>query len=193
MFDKDYWDKKYLNDKPVWDVGYAVPAFTEYFAQVKNKESKILVPGAGNAYEVEYLFRQGFNNVFLLDFAPRPIQNFLERMPDFPKKQIIMEDFFEHRGEFDLIVEHTFLTSFTKEAWTNYAKKMHELLKPKGKFIGLLFNHEFDFDGPPYGGTPKEYQNLFSPYFDFKVFETAYNSIKPRKGREIFLNLVKKH
>lgn len=191
MFNKDYWDKRYIEGKAGWDVGYAVPSLTEYFDQIKNKKSTILIPGAGNAYEVEYLFRKGFKNVFLLDFAPRPVQNFIRRMPDFPKNQIILEDFFEYQGQYDFIVEHTFLTSFTKEVRTKYAQKVHELIKPGGRFIGLLFNHEFDFDGPPYGGTPEEYKDLFLPYFEFDVFEIAYNSIKPRRGRELFLNLKK--
>lgn len=58
--------------------------------------------------------------------------------------------------------------------------------------MGLVFNHVFNFEGPPYGGTAEEYQQLFFPYYHFKVFETAHNSIKPRKDRELFFVLVKK-
>ena len=68
---------------------------------------------------------------------------------------------------------------------------MHALLNPGGHLVGLLFNYEFNSDEPPYGGTEEEYRNIFNPYFYFKYFSTAYNSIKPRAGREIFLNLVK--
>jgi hypothetical protein len=69
---------------------------------------------------------------------------------------------------------------------------MHKLLAENGKLVGLLFNHKFPHDHPPYGGTPEEYVKLFRPYFDFKTFDIAYNSIKPRKDRELFINLVKK-
>ena len=46
-------------------------------------------------------------------------------------------------------------------------KKMNELLNSKGKLVGLLFAHEFDFKGPPFGGNKEQYQLLFKNYFDF--------------------------
>lgn len=190
--DKKYWDSTYTNNKTGWDVGYAVTPLKEYFDQLKNKSIRILVPGAGNAYEVEYLHKKGFKNVYLMDFAPTPIQNFLQRNPTFPKNHILEEDFFKHKNQYDLIVEHTFLTSFNKDIRANYVAKMSELLAENGKLIGLLFNHEFPQNYPPYGGTPDEYLKMFSPHFKINIFEIAYNSIKPRKNRELFIKLSKK-
>ena len=192
MLDKNYWDKTYENKQPGWDVGYAATPLQTYFDQLTDKSLRILVPGAGNAYEVEYLFRAGFKNIFLLDFAPTPISNFLKRNPDFPTDHIIQENFFDHHGQYNLIIEHTFLTSFPKNIREKYAVKMHELLTTKGKFVGIIFNHEFGKEFPPYGGTPEEYESLFKPYFNFKVFEVCYNSIKPRQNREHFFILTKK-
>lgn len=190
--DKKYWDSTYTNNKTGWDVGYAVTPLKEYFDQLKDKSIRILVPGAGNAYEVEYLHKKGFKNVYLMDFAPTPIQNFLQRNPTFPKNHILEEDFFKHKNQYDLIVEHTFLTSFNKDIRANYVAKMSELLAENGKLIGLLFNHEFPQNYPPYGGTPDEYLKMFSPHFKINIFEIAYNSIKPRKNRELFIKLSKK-
>ncbi len=192
MLDKKYWDKTYDKKQPGWDVGYAATPLVEYFNQLNNKELRILIPGAGNAYEVEYLFRAGFKNVFLLDFAPTPVDNFLQRIPEFPKENIIKEDFFEHQGQYNLIIEHTFLTSFPKNIREKYAAKMHELLSAGGKLSGIVFNHDFPGDIPPYGGTIDEYKNFFTPYFEFKTIEGCYNSIRPRQGRELFFILIKK-
>ena len=47
-------------------------------------------------------------------------------------------------------------------------------------------------DRPPFGGTSKEYKDYFLPYFKFKAFSPSYNSIKSRRGKELFINLVKK-
>jgi thiopurine S-methyltransferase len=69
---------------------------------------------------------------------------------------------------------------------------MYQLLKSGGKLIGLLFNHEFRFEGPPFGGTQDEYKVLFEPFFKIKKMEIAHNSIKPRAGRELFIILQKK-
>ena len=40
--------------------------------------------------------------------------------------------------------------------------------------------------------SKSEYKKYFEPYFNIKVFETAYNSINSRKGRELFMILIKK-
>jgi len=192
MYKAEYWDKAYNSGKIGWDAKGVSTPIKEYFDQVEDKNMRILIPGAGNAYEVEYLFRSGFTNVFLLDFAIVPIENFKKRVADFPEGHILHEDFFKLNTSFDIIVELAFLTSFHYDFWEEYARKMHELLSPKGKLIGVLFNHSFGNDFPPFAATVSEYSKLFSPYFDFTELPVAYNSIKPSKGREVFLKLVAK-
>jgi len=190
--DSKYWERQYQNEKVGWDIGYISTPLKAYFDQLQNKELKILVPGAGNAYEVEYLYMKGFRQVYLLDFARLPVHNFQERLPDFPYKNLIVQDFWEHKEQYDLIVEQTFFSSLPRRLRNAYALKMHELLNRNGKLAGLLFNHEFGFDKPPLGGSEEEYIRLFKPFFRFIHFKTAYNSIKPRTGREIFILLEKK-
>lgn len=190
--DSEYWNKQYRQEKAGWDIGYVSPPLREYFEQLQRKDLKILVPGAGNGYEVEYLHNTGFLNVYLLDFSSEVTSSFLKRNPDFPATHIFREDFFQHEGKYDLIIEQTFFTSIPRTRRSEYARKMNRLLISGGKLCGLLFNHEFGNSHPPFGGTEEEYRQLFMPYFDFIYFETAYNSIKPRKDREIFLCLRKK-
>jgi thiopurine S-methyltransferase len=186
----EYWDNFYERNSLGWDIGYVSTPLKEYFDQLINKKIKILIPGAGNGWEAEYLFKNGFNNTFMLDFSPKAIERFIKRCPSFPTENIIETDFFLHNGKYDLIVEQTFFSSLPRSLRDDYAAKIFDLLFKGGKFTGLLFNHEFPFDEPPFGGTPQEYKKLFSR-FRFKVFETAYNSIKPRRGREIFFILEK--
>ena len=69
---------------------------------------------------------------------------------------------------------------------------MLSLLLPKGKLIGLFFQFLLTEVGPPFGGSKDEYLKLFSAYFDIKTLETAYNSIKPREGNELFFIFTKK-
>ncbi|MEA3446119.1 MAG: SAM-dependent methyltransferase [Bacteroidota bacterium] len=191
--DRDYWDKKYHRGKsPGWDIGYASPPIMEYCNQLETREIDILIPGAGNAWEAEELYRKGFANVFILEFAQTAINNFLARMHGFPQALIIKEDFFSISGQYDLILEQTFFTSLLKEQRPDYVLQMHNLLKPHGKLAGLVFTHDFDGEYPPFGATREEYQTLFSPLFYFKTFEIAHNSITPRKGREYFMILEKK-
>ncbi len=189
---KQYWNNLYEQGKMGWDMGYVSPPLKDYFDQITDKTIKILIPGAGSSWEVEYLHNMGFTNVFLLDFAEKAVVNFKDRCPSFPENRIIYQDFFEHSEKYDLIVEQTFFSSFHPEHRLRFANKISDLLENKGKYMGLLFNHEFDFEGPPFGGTPEEYFKLFANKFETLKFETAYNSIRPRQGRELFILLRKK-
>jgi thiopurine S-methyltransferase len=191
-FDATYWDQHYHPDnKPGWDIGYASPALMAYCDQLTDQKISILIPGAGHAWEAEYLYEQGFGNVFVVEFAERAILNFRNRFPEFPASQIIKEDFFALTGKYDLILEQTFFTSLPHARREKYVRQMYNLLMPGGKLVGLLFNHDFDGDHPPFGATREEYMKLFSPYFKIRTFETATNSIKPRREREFFMILEK--
>jgi len=191
FFEKDYWNKLFKSNKLSWDIGYASPAIVEYFEQITDKNAKILVAGAGKGYETEWLWNNNFKNTYYLDFAIEAIKSFKQRMPQFPDSNIIIEDFFEHNGQYDFIVEQTFFTSFHPKQRKNFVDKIHELLSSQGKYVGLFFTNDFGLSYPPFAATKKEYYELFAKKFEFKIFEIAYNSIKPRKGREFFFVMKK--
>jgi methyl halide transferase len=188
----EYWNKRYSEQDISWDIGYPSTPIKEYFDQLADKDLEILIPGCGNAYEAEYLYEKGFKNISLIDISPVAINNFHKRVPGFPKDQLLCENFFDQTRTYDLIVEQTFFCAIDPALRPAYAKKMHELLKPGGKLIGLLFDCKFESKPPPFGGSKDEYVRYFEPYFLFKTFEKAYNSIPPRAGRELFIDLIKK-
>lgn len=187
-----YWEKRYQTNDFGWDTGAITTPLREYIEQLDNKNLKILIPGAGNAYEAEFLFNHNFYNTFVLDFATIPLQNLKARLPLFPESHLIQQDFFEHKNQYDLIIEQTFFCALHPSLRQAYAKHMHELLKPKGKLVGVLFDDELNIDTPPFEGSQEEYEELFKPYFNFRTFEACSNSIKPRAGRELFMILEKK-
>ena len=200
--EENYWSNRYQNEMTGWDIGYPSTPFKTYIDQLKNKDQprrtglKILIPGAGNAYEAAYLFENGFKNTHILDISKIPLTAFAEKHPDFPKEQLLHGNFFEHEGQYDLILEQTFFCSFlpTQENRIAYAKKMSELLKPNGKLVGLWFDIPLtgDMVKRPFGGTKKEYLTYFSPHFEVVVFERCYNSIEARAGKELFGIFTKK-
>lgn len=182
-----FWNNKYETNDFGWDLGVVSPPLKAYFEQLSDKNISILIPGAGNSYEAEFLFGLGFKNVFVLDFAESPLLNIKKRIPDFPDKQLIQHDFFEHHGQYDLIIEQTFFCAINPNLRSQYIEQMNKLLKPKGKLVGLLFNDVLNTDKPPFGGNKEEYVTLFSKRFDVKMMGIAYNSVKPRAGRELFV------
>jgi len=190
--DKLYWEAKYEQKKTGWDIGYISTPIKEYIDQLKDKTLKILIPGGGNSYEAEYLLNSGFKNVNVLDIAVQPLKNLQKRIPNFPKNQLIQQDFFEHSKTYDLIIEQTFFCALDLVLREKYANKMFDLLNPKGKLIGVLFDFELTNEGPPFGGSLIEYIQLFYAKFEIKILEKCYNSIKPRKGKELFFIFEKK-
>ncbi|SNR35942.1 class I SAM-dependent methyltransferase [Lutibacter flavus] len=191
-FDKAYWEHKYENNKTGWDIGYVSTPIKEYIDQLKNKDLKILIPGGGNSHEAEYLLNKGFKNVYVLDIAEQPLKNIESRLSQFPKNQLINQDFFEHTKTYDLIIEQTFFCALSPSLRENYVYKMYDLLNKKGKLVGLLFDFELTEEGPPFGGGLVEYIQLFYAKFEIKIVEKCYNSIKPREGRELFFIFEKK-
>jgi len=187
-----YWDQLYDQNLLGWDVGNISTPLKTYFDQLSDKSLRILVPGAGNGWEVEYLYRNGFTNTFMLDFSKSATNRFKQRFPAFPTHHIFTEDFFEHQQTYDLLIEQTFFSSLPISFRKAYANQVFQLLTDGGKLTGLLFNHEFPQNGPPFGGSAREYRDLFSSQFKLDTFETAHNSIKPRRGREIFIIARKK-
>ncbi|WP_458626167.1 methyltransferase domain-containing protein [Winogradskyella sp. PC D3.3] len=192
QIDKTYWEQRYASNKTGWNTGYVSTPLKTYFDQLKDKSVNILIPGAGNSYEAEYLWLHGFKNVYVLDYAQQPLHNFKERVPDFPESQLLNLDFFELDNKFDLIFENTFFCALHPNLRSNYANQMLHLLQPNGKLVGLLFNFKLTDAGPPFGGNISEYQSLFQPLFKIKVLEPSINSIKERQGNELFFIFEKK-
>ncbi|MBT8301053.1 MAG: methyltransferase domain-containing protein [Maribacter sp.] len=185
---KKFWDDKYANNKLGWDIGYISTPLKTYIDQLNTKNLKILIPGAGNGYEVEYLFNSGFTAVYVIDIAKQPLDNLKKRIPDFPEDHLLHINFFDlQESNFDLILEQTFFCALDPCLRKSYALKMHELLRTNGKLAGLFFDFPLTEKGPPFGGDMYEYKKLFDPYFKIRKLERAYNSIEPRHGNELFV------
>ena len=183
--DKNYWEERYLNKETGWDVGYVTTPLKYYIDQIKNKELKILIPGAGNGYEAEYLFNNGFKNIYVVDIAQQPLQNIAKRIPEL-KNNLLYQDFFSLNDTYDLIIEQTFFCALLPELRKKYVEKMYSLLSANGKLVGLLFCFPLTESGPPFGGSKEEYIDLFKQKFELKTLEKSYNSITPRANNELF-------
>lgn len=193
MFDQEFWDNYYKNDNTPWDMGEVSPPLKGYIDQMTNKDIEILIPGAGNAYEAEYLWNNGFKNIDVVDISALPLQNLKKRIPGIADKKLVQTDFFNLQKQYDLIIEQTLFCALQPSLRDNYANKMHSLLKSGGKLIGVLFTFPLDSkqETPPFGGSIEEYEKCFSPLFTILVLETAVNSHPTRQGSEAFIILKK--
>ncbi len=190
--DEAYWSGRYSNHTTGWDIGAVSTPLKEYIDQLQDKNIAILIPGCGNSYEAEYLLQKGFSNITLIDISAVLCNNLEQKLQPYLSSglKIICADFFELQGQYDLIIEQTFFCALDPTLRRAYLDKMHQLLKPGGKLVGVLFNRSFE-GGPPFGGSEKEYCELFQQQFNIAIMKECYNSIAPRKGAELFVKLVK--
>jgi SAM-dependent methyltransferase len=188
-----YWDLRYEQNQLGWDLGTVSPPLKSYFDQVEDKSLKILIPGGGNSYEAEYLMQQGFTDVTVVDVSGVVIGNLRRRFATYLDRglTLVHQDFFEHGGQYDLIVEQTFFCALNPSLRPDYVQHMEELLSERGELVGVLFDRDF-VGGPPFGGHREEYRSLISTTLNVLTMKSCYNSVPPRMGSEAFLIAQKK-
>ena len=99
---EEFWSQRYIDRRTGWDLGAVSEPLRAYIEQLEDKDAKILIPGAGNAYEAEYLHQQGFKQVYVLDISELPLKSFRERLPDFPTDHLLHGNFFDLEDQYKL-------------------------------------------------------------------------------------------
>ncbi len=189
--DAEYWSGRYEANTAQWDLGQVSPPIKNYIDQLTDKNCRILIPGCGNSYEAAYLLEMGFTNITLIDIAPTLVDNLKRKFEGNNHIQIILGDFFELKQSFDLIIEQTFFCAISPSLRPNYVNQTKSLLVPNGKLVGLLFDRDFD-GGPPFGGSKKEYINLFESDFNLHTLQSCFNSFVKRQKSELFMIFIRK-
>lgn len=189
---ENFWDNRYITGETGWDINQVSPPLQYFIDHIPNKETAILIPGCGNAYEASYLLDKGFTHVTLIDISSHLVDSLQKKLRGRPIR-IIHGNFFEHSGKYDLILEQTFFCAIHPSQRKAYVTHAFELLNSGGRLAGVLFNENFGFeDHPPYAGSEDEYRKLFEPYFEILRMEPCNISIAPRQGNELLVELLKK-
>jgi len=186
-----YWSQRYRDNNIPWDAGSATTPIKAYLDSLVDREIKVLIPGAGSGWEAEYARKAGFDQVYVLDISKLALDRLAERCGNFPPSSLLHEDFFAHKGTYDLVIEQTFFCALPPSWRSRYVEKMREIIRPGGILAGVLFDDPLNTDHPPFGGNEEEYRTYFFPAFTEKHMERCYNSIPPRQGRELFIELIR--
>jgi hypothetical protein len=189
--DENFWNERYWSEQTAWDLGKISPPIKSILDDIDDRNLRILIPGAGNAWEAEYALKNGFTNVNVIDIAHEAILRIKARIADFPNANLFYGDFFNHEGAYDLIIEQTFFCAIDPSLRESYALKMHQLLVPGGQLRGVVFDAAMNESHPPFGGNSNDYRRLFEKYFSKVSIEPCLNSIAPRLGNEATLHLIK--
>lgn len=192
--DDAYWEARYRGHTDGWDLGGPSRPLKEFIERLTDKDRCVLIPGCGRGWEGQLMHDLGFTNVHLLDLTGEPYKDLLSNCPDFPREHLLIGDFFALEGTYDLILEQTFFCAIDPTLRSKYAEHMHQLLAPDGRLVGVLFDDPSpgkEPGSPPYGGSITEYRALFGKHFGQVSIEPCTNSIPPRAGREVWIELRK--
>lgn len=192
ILDQNYWENRYKEGTTAWDLGHTSQPLKTIIDKIENKNCSILIPGAGNAYEAEYLIKKGFKNITILDIALHPLELLNKKLNKYSDYRLIHRNYFDHTGSYDVILEQTFFCALEPRFRESYVNKSYELLKDNGRLEGVLFDFKSKRDEPPYSGTKKEYSRLFSKKFEILEIARCLNSEKSRLGKELIIKM-KKH
>ena len=84
-----------------------------------------------------------------------------------------------YTNKFNVIVEHTCFCAIDPKNRINYIKMVYEILKPNGKFVGLLFPIDKDTSegDPPFAIDLDSTISLISDYLSLILYESPSHSI----------------
>ncbi len=196
--DRLFWDERYRQGKPGWDIGEAAPPLVDFLdGRISGLETptptsgRCLVAGCGRGHDALWLAGQGFE-VVGIDFAPSAIQFCREQAEAAGLSEhatFEVADFFKlpssFTGTFDCAVEHTLFCAINPTLRPAYVEAMHRLLKPNGLLIAIFFAHKRQ-GGPPYRTDAAEVRRLFAPHFEIHYLEPVARSHPGRQGEELF-------
>ena len=181
------WNRRYEEGDTPWEKGKAHPVLGDMLAH-SALSGRVLVPGCGSGHDVRELTRKGLE-VVGLDVAPLAIERARAHKPA-GGEQYVMGCIFdlprEWRGTFDGVFEHTCFCAIDPSQREDYASAVAGALKPGGRFLAVFYaNPDNDGDGPPFGCTREQLDDLFGKQFRLLDERWEIPTYEGRTGREL--------
>jgi SAM-dependent methyltransferase len=138
----------------------------------------VLIPGCGTDHEVLRFFRATAFEVTAIDFSTVAVAQIKKALGANFDGKIIRGYFFkfDFRSRIDLIYERTFLCALHPRRWPQYAKRIAQLLQPRGKLVGVFF-YGTEPDPPPFPLSDARAPEIFGKYFrlirDVKISDSV--------------------
>lgn len=178
----EFWNARFAAGKTPWDCHGVPGRLKDYLS--RRQHGRVLIPGCGSAYEVAAFHEAGWS-VAAIDFSPVAVEQ-AKRLLGPLGEVVALGDFFKHsldESSFDAIYERTFLCALPPRWWTDYATRIHQLLRPGGKLVGFFFYGD-EPEPPPYPLTRAQATELFGSNFTLTQDESVTGSLPVFAGKE---------
>ena len=189
------WEQRYRTGDMPWEKGAAHPAIVA-FLQRDPLRGRVFVPGCGTGHDVRALAATA-DEVVGLDIAPSAIAT-AKKQPQVGGEHYLLGDLFAMRAEmcgaFDWVVEHTCFCALSPAMRCDYVRAVASVLKPGGHLLAVFYltpHMEPGEDGPPFGTTVAELDDLFTPHFVTEKEWVPRATYAGRENRELCRLLAK--
>ncbi len=191
--DEDFWGERYKSDNTPWDLNTFHPAITWVLPRLKLHKARILVPGCGKGHDANEFAKLG-HNVTGLDLSAEALNNAKSLYGD--NVNFIKGDIFkfanENEDDFDGIFEHTLFCAIEPEKRLKLVRAWHKLLPENGHLMAVFYI-PIKRNGPPFGVTEWEVQELLRPYFNISLWGRLKSQESARPMRELFVYAQRRH
>lgn len=179
----EFWDLRYDANFAPWDAG-RVPAQLQAFVAVAGRARSVLVPGCGSGHDVRYLAECGWD-VVGLDFSHEALAKARAILGPHVNRARYGDFFAPVAGEpFEVVYERAFLCALPRRLWSQWARRVAELVEPGGTLAGYFF---FDTPerGPPFAlHDQADLDALLLPSFERMEDAPVGDSIDVFRGKE---------
>lgn len=165
------WEAHYRDGKTPWEKGEphpVLPLFLLTHASLFNKRPHIFQPGCGYGRDAALLAEHA-TSVTALDIADAPIAEAKRLHPTADIRWEVGDLFtWPETRKYDLVWEHTCISAIPPPSRSDYARVVHQVLKPKGILCGVFFlNPDHDPEaGPPFHISRSQLHEMFDSGFD---------------------------
>ncbi|PIA40178.1 hypothetical protein AQUCO_02500108v1 [Aquilegia coerulea] len=183
------WDKCWEQALTPWDLGGPTPVILNLLKTGALPKGRVLIPGCGSGHDVVAIAGPE-RYVVGLDISENALNKARELFSSSQNAShyaFVKEDFFTWNPPslFDLIFDYTFFCAIEPSKRPAWASRIHDLLKPDGELITLMFPIDDYIGGPPYKVSVADYEEVLHS-MEFKAISVIDNelAVGARKGRE---------
>ena len=166
-----YWEGLYAERQDGWELGEAAPSLQGWLAAGRAfaPGARVAVPGCGRGHDARLLARHGYA-VTGFDFAEAAVTE-ARQMAASERVVVTFEqrDVFtlasDYGGAFDAAWEYTCFCAVDPDRRAEYARVLHDILKPGGTLPACFYPLKEGTDGPPFPVSRQDIASALGPFF----------------------------
>jgi SAM-dependent methyltransferase len=185
-----FWEGLYASSQDGWELGEAAPSLVGQLDAgfPVAPGARVAVPGAGRGHDARLLARRGYV-VTGFDFAAAAVAEARRLAAQegvtatFEQRDVFhLGSDFAHA--FEAAWEYTCFCAIDPDRRAEYARVLHDILKPGGWLLACFYPLKEGTDGPPFPVSRAGIEAVFSPHFDILEAGPPPASPERRRGLE---------